>query len=74
MSQRQTISPEVREVLEEILEGLQTAEPEAVDTANEKGGSFPYVAGYLGAVVRQQAARLERLLEKDAPAEKAKAP
>jgi hypothetical protein len=74
---RQTIPAEVRDVLQEILEGLQNAEPEAIDGANQKSESdspFAYVAGYLGATIKHQADRLERLLEKDAPAEKAKAP
>jgi hypothetical protein len=77
MSQRQTIPPDVREVLQEILDGLQTAEPEAIEQANEKSQSdspFAYVAGYLGATIKHQADRLERLLEKDAPPEKARTP
>ena len=73
MSQRQTIPPDVREVLQEILDGLQAAE--AIEQANEKSQSdspFAYVAGYLGATIKHQADRLERLLEKDAPPEKAR--
>ena len=69
---RQTIPPDVREVLEEILEGLQTAEPDAFDQAHEKSESdspFAYVAGYLGATIKHHADRLERLLAKDAPPE-----
>lgn len=80
MSTRQTIPAEARAVLEEILEVLQAAEPDAIDWANDKELNdkalvVACVAGYLGATVKHQAARLERLLERDAPPpEKAKAP
>lgn len=77
MSTRQQIPPEAREILQEILDDLHAAEIEAVDKANEKSESdspFAYVAGYLGATIKHQADRLERLLVKDAPTEKARTP
>lgn len=63
---RETIPAAVRAVLDEILEELQSAESAAFDNAREKSESdrsFAYVAGYIGAVVDQQAKRLSRLLD-----------
>lgn len=62
---RPALPPAIHDILTEILGDLQEAEADAIDGANQKGeadSSFPYIAGYLGAVVKMQATRLERLL------------
>lgn len=63
------IPPTALEVLREILDQLQVAEDEAKAGIgrDDTEASPSFVAGYLSAIIRTQAGRLERLLDFYAP-------
>lgn len=67
------LPPVVADVLSEIHDQLSAAEDEAkagLGDRDDTDASAAFVAGYLSAIIRTQAARLERILDAYGPEKK----